>query len=134
MEELRNEEIEAKGFEIDEQEEVVETKKTVLDKIKGLGSAATEKFKDVANYVKEHPDEAAEKAAKGLAAGAVGLLTLVTISSVKEAERTTYSEDIGETVRLKKKLTNKDKVELDYRMKTGQTKIEALDDMSLIKK
>ena len=44
-----------------------------------------------------------------------------------------YSSDIDEAIELKRKLKNKDLVELDYRVKTGQTKIEALNDMDLIK-
>lgn len=127
--------MEEKNVEVVEEfvEEAVEKKETVIDKAKNLGKQAIDKVKDGVEYVKNNPDKVAEngvKIATGL--GAFALIALG-ISTDKKLSRTVYSEEIGECVELKKKLTNKDKEELDYRMKTGQTKIQALQDMNMIK-
>ena len=114
-------------------EEAVEKKETVIDKAKNLGKQAIDKVKDGVEYVKNNPYKVAENGAKiATGLGAFALIALG-ISTDKKLSRTVYSEEIGECVELKKKLTNKDKEELDYRMKTGQTKIQALQDMNMIK-
>lgn len=127
--------MEEKNVEVVEEfvEEAVEKKETVIDKAKNLGKQAIDKVKDGVEYVKNNPDKVAENGAKiATGLGAFALIALG-ISTDKKLSRTVYSEEIGECVELKKKLTNKDKEELDYRMKTGQTKIQALQDMNMIK-
>ena len=112
----------------------MEEKKSVMDKVKGFGRKVSDKAKSVIDDVKENPGQAAEKAFEvATTAVTVGLI-VAGISDAKKRSRTVYSGDIGETVLLKKKLTNKDKIEIDYRMKNGETKIEAMDNLDLIKK
>lgn len=137
MEELRNDDVMMMNEQVSEAEvidsEELEVKKSVFQKGKDFGAKLVEKAKDGIEYVKEHPGETLEKASGvAMAAGTVALVALG-ISKANKIDRTVYSEDIQECVELKKKLNNKDKTELDYRMKTGQTKIEALNDMNLIK-
>lgn len=132
MEEMRNENIE-EVEEFDFEEEQVETKKTAIDKIKDFGTGAFDKLKKTGEWIKENPEEAAEKAVGIATAAGIGILTIAGIKSAKKLDRMDYSSDIDETIELKRKLKNKDLVELDYRVKTGQTKIEALNDMDLIK-
>lgn len=132
MEEIRNENIEeVEGF--DFEEEQVETKKSAIDKIKDFGTGAFDKLKKTGEWIKENPEEAAEKAIGIATAAGIGILTIAGIKSAKKLDRMDYSSDIDEAIELKRKLKNKDLVELDYRVKTGQTKIEALNDMDLIK-
>ena len=111
----------------------VEKKTSLLEKGKDVGSKVLTWSKDKVEKIKEDPAEAFGKLAviSSVVAGAV--LTLKTAKDIKDLDRTVYSEEINEGVVLKKKLNNDAKVELDYRMKTGQTKIEALKDMDLIK-
>ena len=114
-------------------EEQTEVKKSVLDNLKGFGKKAVDTVKDGIKYAKENPDVVADKAFK-IGAGGVAILTIAAgIKADKKLQRTVYSEDIGECVELKRKLNNDDKKEVDYRVKTGQTKIEALGEMGLIK-
>ena len=127
MEEIRNE--------VEETVEVkVEDKKSLIEGIKGIGKKGLDFVKDKAAYCKEHPDEAFNAAVT--TAGVVGAV-LLTAAGVKEKhkiERSVYSEEIGESVELKKKLNNNDLVELDHRMKyDNQTKIEALRSMGKVK-
>ena len=111
----------------------VEKKTSLLEKGKDVGSKVLTWSKGKVEKIKEDPAEAFGKLAviSSVVAGAV--LTLKTAKDIKDLDRTVYSEEINEGVVLKKKLNNDAKVELDYRMKTGQTKIEALKDMDLIK-
>lgn len=108
-------------------------KKSVIDKIKDFGSGAVNKAKETGRWMKDHPDEAIERVTGIATVAGLGILTIAGIKSAKKLDRMDYSDEIGESVELKRKLKNKDKVELDYRVKTGQTKIEALSDMDLIK-
>lgn len=108
-------------------------KMSVIDKVKGFGKKAIDKAKDGIEYAKKNPDIVAEKALAGATVLGTGLLIAAGVKADKKLQRTVYSEDIGECVELKRKLNNKDKIEVDYRTKTGQTKIEALNDMGLIK-
>lgn len=132
MEEMRNENIE-EVEEFDFEEEQVETKKSAIDKIKNFATGAFDKLKKTDEWIKENPEEAAEKAVSIAAAAGIGILAIAGIKSAKKLDRMDYSSDIDEAIELKRKLKNKDLVELDYRVKTGQTKIEALNDMDLIK-
>ena len=105
----------------------VEEKKTFMDGVKSFGKKALGGLKQFGKTVAEHPDEA-------LAGAGVIALTVLTIASGKKAEKTAYSEDIGETVQLKKKLTNDNKVAIDHLMKEeGLTKIQAMDKLGLVK-
>jgi len=121
--------------------EVVETVETVeteqktswIEKGKNVGGKVLTWSKDKINYIKENPTEAISKVGAAFAVGVGILYTAKVAKNVNDLEKTVYSDDIGEGVVLKKKLNNDNKVELDYRMKTGQTKIEALKDMDLIK-
>lgn len=108
-------------------------KKSVIDKIKDFGSGAVNKVKETGRWMKDHPDEAIERVTGVATVAGLGILTIAGIKGAKKLDRMDYSDEIGESVELKRKLKNKDKVELDYRVKTGQTKIEALSDMDLIK-
>ena len=141
MEEIRNDVIDEVEENTEVNEEVIDDfedfeepeKKSIIDKAKDFGSAAINKVKETGEWIKEHPSEAADTAAGIATVAGVGLLAILGIQGTKKAERMDYSDEIGESVELKRKLKNKDKVELDYRVKTGQTKIEALNDMDLIK-
>lgn len=131
MEENRNEEI--KEFDFDEFEEELENeepKQTWIDKIKSAGGKAVSKVKSTGKWVIDHPDEAVAIGSAVLGAVLVGK----TVSNINRVERTVYDKTTGESVELKKKLTNADVVELDQRMSDGETKIEALDRMHKIKR
>lgn len=141
MEEIRNDVIDEVTKNTEFENEVVEDfeefeepkKKSIIDKAKDFGSGAINKVKETGKWIKENPSEAAETAAGIATVAGFGLLTILGIQGAKKAERMDYSDEIGESFELKRKLKNKDIVELDYRKKTGQTKIEALNDMNLIK-
>ena len=140
MEEIRNDVIDEveKNTEVNDEfvddfEDFEEPKKSIIDKAKDFGSSAINKVKETGEWIKEHPSEAAEAAGGIATVAGVGLLAILGIQGAKKAERMDFSDEIGESIELKRKLKNKDKVELDYRVKTGQTKIEALNDMNLIK-
>lgn len=120
---------------INEVVETVETeqKTSWIEKGKNVGGKVLTWGKDKINKVKENPGEAIGKLAVFGSCAIGGIIALKTVKDIDNLEKTVYSDDIGEGVILKKKLNNDNKVELDYRMKTGQTKIEALKDMDLIK-
>lgn len=124
-----NEEIEVEVV-CDEQKEVKDN--SVKGKILGVVKGAKDKISDGIDWVKENPDEAAMGAYAAFSVGVTALLVGLGIKANNEAKKTVYSDDIDEFVKLNKELSNKDKVELDYRVKTGQTKIEALNDMGYI--
>ena len=133
---------EIKGFENeetievldDEIEEVEKKMNPVIEKGKKFGSKVFNKGKDIFNYCKENPGEAAEKAVTAIGVAFTGAMVIAAGVKASNASKTVYSKEIGEDVLLKKKLSNADKVELDYRMSNGQTKIEALNAMNKIKK
>ena len=105
----------------------VEDKKTFMDGVKSFGKKTLGGLKQFGKTIVEHPDEA-------LAGAGVVALTVLTIASGKKAEKTVYSADIGETVQLKKKLTNDNKVAIDHLMKEEDlTKIQAMEKLGLIK-
>lgn len=120
---------------INEVVETVETeqKTSWIEKGKNVGGKVLTWGKDKINKVKENPGEAICKLTVFGSCVVGGIIALKTVKDIDNLEKTVYSDDIGEGVILKKKLNNDNKVELDYRMKTGQTKIEALKDMDLIK-
>lgn len=126
-----NEEIEVEVV-CDEQKEVKDN--SVKGKILGVVKGAKDKISDGIDWVKENPDEAAVGAYTAASVGITALLVALGIKANNDAKKTVYSDDIDEFVKLNKELSNKDKVELDYRVKTGQTKIEALNDMGYIKR
>lgn len=113
--------------------EKVEEKKSVIENLKDFGKKGFDKAKQVGERIKNNPGEAMQDLA--LVAGTViGIgMTVAGLENAKRASRSVYSDETGEFVELKHKLSNKEKVELDYRMKTDQTKIEALNDMGLVK-
>ena len=105
----------------------VEDKKTFMDGVRSFGKSAWNELKKVGKGIVEHPEEA-------LAGAGVAVLTVLTIASGNKASKTVYSDDIGETVQLKKKLTNDNKVAIDHLMKEeGLTKIQAMEKLGLLK-
>lgn len=111
----------------------VEEKESLFEKGKKVGSKVCTYGKKTLDYVKENPVDSVIKVGAVLTA-VVSIITAVkAINKTGTEGKTVYSEATGESVVLKKKLNNDNKVELDYRMKTGQTKIEALNEMGLIK-
>lgn len=111
----------------------VETKETIKEKGKKVGDKILYYGKNTIDYIKSDPVDAIVKVGTALTA-VVAIMTAVgTISKISNASKTVHSKEIGEDILLKKKLNNNDKVELDYRMKTGQTKIEALNNMGYIR-
>lgn len=140
MEEIRNEmenmEVneEIKDEEFFDDFEVEEPKKqSIFEKGLGFGKSLIGKAKNVVTEIRENPEEAIEKAGAIGTVLAIGGVIVYSVKQANKIDRTVYSEETGECVELKKKLTNQDKIELDYRMSTGQTKIKALDDMNLVK-
>ena len=106
---------------------------TIFEKGKHAGSKVLDCGKRVIEYAKENPVDTLVKVGTVLTA-VVTIVTAVNNLDKKSKEnKTVFSDDINENVLLKKKLSNSDKVELDYRVKTGQTKIEALNEMGFIK-
>lgn len=88
---------------------------------KELGGKLVEK-------AKEHSDVVV------VAAEIAAIVGLAAVSSNK-ASKTMYSEELGETVQLNKKLSNQDKVLMDHLMtEEGLTKIQAADKIGRIKK
>lgn len=114
-------------------EKPVEGKKSFVETVKGFGKSVASKAHDVIDDVRRNPEEAAMKAGVVLTAAGAIALTALGINKATEPSRTVYSPEIDENVVLKKKLKNKHKVELDARMKEGETKVEALNNMKLIK-
>lgn len=114
-------------------EKVNEKRVSVVSKAKELGKAGLEKAKQTGEWIKENPAEAAEAGMYAAIGTAMAVLTGASLIAADKAKKSVYSEDINMNVELKKKLNNHDKVELDYRMKNGETKIEALRNMNKIK-
>lgn len=105
----------------------VEDKKTFMDGVRSLGKKAFNGLKKVGKDITEHPNEA-------LAGAGLAVLTVLTIASGKKVDKTVYSEDIGETVQVKKKLTNDNKIAIDHLMKEEDlTKIQAMEKLGLLK-
>lgn len=105
----------------------VEDKKTFMDGVRSLGKKAFNGLKKVGEDIVEHPNEA-------LAGAGLAVLTVLTIASGKKVDKTVYSEDIGETVQVKRKMTNDDKIAIDHLMKEEDlTKIQAMVKLGLVK-
>lgn len=105
----------------------VEDKKTFMDGVKSFGKKAFDGLKKFGKACVEHPDET-------LTGAGILALTVLAVASGKKVDKTVYSADIGETVQVKKKLSNDDKVAIDHLMKEeGLTKIQAMDTLGLIK-
>lgn len=129
-EEIRNDVIE----DVTEEVEVMEKKKTVFDKAKELGNKGMDKLKATGKWIKENPGKAAEAGMYIVGGVCITALTAAGFKNANDAKKDVYSKDIGESVRLKKELSNSDKVELDFRMSNGQSKIQALNEMDLLKR
>lgn len=113
---------------------VEEKKEGLIDKTKKVGKKALDWSKDKIDSIKGDPVNSLEKTVKiGLCIAEVYLAYHMT-KYCRNLGKMVYSKDIEENVILNKKLTNSNKIELDYRMKTGQTKIEALREMGLLEK
>ena len=120
---------------IETTEEFVEVKKeSLFDKTKNAGKKALDWGKDKIKSITEDPVDSLEKAVTLGMYVAAAYITWQIGKEAKNFGKMVYSKDIEENVVLNKKLTNSNKIELDYRMKTGQTKIEALREMGLLEK
>lgn len=127
-EEIRNDVIDV------EIEKEVKVKKSIIDKAKELGNKGVDKAKSAGKWIKENPYKALEAGYWIVGGTCIAALTAAGLMSANEANKTVYSKDIGESVKLKHKLDNQEKAELDYRMKhEDKTKIEALREMGLLK-
>lgn len=105
-----------------------EKKTTVKEWFKDKFEKGKEFGGKLIDKVKEHEEVAV------VAAEVVAILGLTAIAS-NNASKTMYSEELGETVQLKKKLSNEDKVLMDHLMaEEGLTKIQAADKIGRIKK
>lgn len=114
-------------------DQVTEKKETLVEKAKGIGKKVSDKAKQTGKWIKENPSEALQAGYYAVGGLFIATITALAVGSANEQAKTVYSKDIGESVKLKKKLNNQDKVELDYRMKNGETKIEALRNMNKVK-
>lgn len=134
MEEIKNTVVDEEFF--DDFDEAFEEpkKKSFLDGVKEFSKKGLNKAKDGFTWCKEHPSEALEGVATIGGIAVAALIGVDTAKSINKAKRTVYSDDIKECVLLNKPLTNEEKVEVDFRVKNGQTKIEALNDMGKIKR
>lgn len=111
----------------DDFDEELEEHKTWKDRFKGIGSGFVGGVKRIGKSIGENPEGA-------LAAG--GMIALMVLSAVtgSKASKQMYSDEIGETVTLKKKLTNDDKIAIDHLMSAeGMSKIEAAKTLGLTK-
>lgn len=114
--------------------ETVETKKGIVERVKSFGKKAVDSCKDKIEYAKENPVEAAEICMYTIGGLGMAALTIAGLQADSKSKRSVYSKDIGENVELKKKLSNDDKVALDHIMaEEGLTKIQALQKLGKIK-
>lgn len=106
----------------------MEEKKTMKEWFKEKFEQGKELGGKLYEKAKEHSDVVV------LAAEVAAAVTVVAASSSK-ASKTMYSDDLGETVQLNKKLSNQDKVLMDHLMaEEGLTKIQAAEKIGRIKK
>jgi len=111
----------------DDFDEELEEHKTWKDRLKGIGSGFVGGVKKIGKSIGENPEGA-------LAAGGMIALTVLSVVSGSKASKQMYSDEIGETVTLKKKLTNDDKIAIDHLMSAeGMSKIEAAKTLGLTK-
>lgn len=106
---------------------------TIFEKGKNAASKVGSVGKRIIDYAKENPVDTLVKVGTVLTAAVTIMTAVSNIDKKSKEKKTIFSDDIGESLLLKKKLSNSDKVELDYRVKTGQTKVEALNEMGFIK-
>lgn len=104
-----------------------EKKTTVKEWFKDKFEKGKELGGKLVDRAKEHKD------AVVLVAEVAAVLGLAAATSSK-ANKTMYSEELGESVQLKKKLTNQDKVLMDHLMaEEGLTKIQAAEKIGKLK-
>ena len=106
---------------------------TIFEKGKDAANKVGSVGKRIIDYAKENPVDTLVKVGTVLTAAVTIMTAVSNIDKKSKEKKTIFSDDIGESLLLKKKLSNSDKVELDYRVKTGQTKVEALNEMGFIK-
>ena len=106
---------------------------TIFEKGKETANKVGSFGKKIIDYAKENPVDTLVKVGMVLTATVTIVTAISNLDKKSKEGKTVFSEDINESVLLKKKLNNSDKIELDYRVKTGQTKIEALNEMGFIK-
>lgn len=106
----------------------MEEKKTMKEWFQEKFEQGKELGGKLVSKAKEHSDVVV------LVAEVAAVVGLAAASSNKAA-KTMYSEDLGETVTLNKKLSNQDKVLMDHLMaEEGLTKIQAAEKIGRIKK
>lgn len=108
-------------------------KQKIADFWSGVGTG----IKATGEWIIEHPVQTALIA--GSVAGVIKESRLainkgIELHDARVSERTIYANDIQQNVELKHKLTTIEAVELRERMNNGQTKLQALIDMNLIKR
>ena len=106
---------------------------TIFEKANDAANKVGSVGKRIIDYAKENPVDTLVKVGTVLTAAVTIMTAVSNIDKKSKEKKTIFSDDIGESLLLKKKLSNSDKVELDYRVKTGQTKVEALNEMGFIK-
>lgn len=106
---------------------------TIFEKGKDAANKVGSIGKRIIDYAKENPVDTLVKVGTVLTAAVTIMTAVSNIDKKSKESKTVFSDDIKESLLLKRKLSNSDKVELDYRVKTGQTKIEALNEMGFIK-
>jgi hypothetical protein len=109
--------------------EAKEEKRSIADKAKGFFGKLGDKAKAGVQKVKDNP----EGLLSVFAVAGTAVLIAAGVKADKKIERTVYDDETGECVELRRKLKNTDKIELDRKMREGETKIEALNEMNLIK-
>lgn len=111
-------------------EDVQPEKVSFVTKVKAFGGKCWNKTKSVAKDIKDDP----EKLLTAVCVAGTGLLVAAGIKAQKDMDKMTYDDEIGEVVTLRKKLSNKDKIELARRMdEEDVSKTTALHEMNLIK-
>lgn len=121
-----NENFDEEFFDDFEEEEMKE-KKTWFDHLKGIGSGVVGGAKRLGKAIVDNPEGA-------LAAAGTAALVLLTVSTGSKASKLAYCDEIGESVELKKKLTNDNKAAIDHLMKSeGMTKLQAMETLGLTK-
>jgi hypothetical protein len=103
-------------------------------KAKELGNKGMSMVKKGVEKVKDDPMEAAYVGMCAAVAGAVAVLTAVSVGDVKKQNRKEYIPETNSRVVLKHQLTIDEQKELAWRMGNGQDKLSALETMGLVSK
>ena len=112
------------------EEATEEVKEAFGQKVKNFGQMALGKAKAGIESVKRDP----EKLVAGIGVAGTAVLVALGIRAQQKLDRTVYDDETGECVELRRKLKNKDKIELAERMETEDVcKTTALHEMNLIK-